>query len=153
MHSSCSAAGALHAEYPYPQVLFRCLTTLNPFSSNYTSSHLTPFPDLYGPFWTLTTLIFALFITSSLASSIVSYLSDEPISYDFTLLSVAMVLVYSYGLGVPLLLWALLRYWGVIGPGGWSVAEALGVWGYAMFVWIPVSVRSLTSFSTCPQDH
>ena len=36
----------------------------------------------------------------------------------------------------------MLRYWGVVGQGGegWGVVEALSVWGYSMFVWIPVSV-------------
>lgn len=28
-----------------------------------------------------------------------------------------------------------------MGVGEWSVVEAVAVWGYAMFVWIPVSVR------------
>ncbi|KAI0049508.1 Yip1-domain-containing protein [Auriscalpium vulgare] len=123
-------------------VLFRCINTLNPLSPTYTSAHLNPAPDLYGPFWTLTTLIFALFITSSLAHSIVSYLSDDPVSYDFALLSVAMGLVYTYGIGVPVILWGVLRYGGIIGTGGegWGLVEAVGVWGYAMFVWIPVSI-------------
>ncbi|KAI0058459.1 Yip1-domain-containing protein [Artomyces pyxidatus] len=131
-----------HFDVDTKTVLFRCINTLNPFSPTYTSAHLNPAPDLYGPFWTLTTLIFALFVTSSLAHSIVSYLSDSPVSYDFALLSVAMGLVYSYGIGVPVILWGLLRYGGIVGTGGegWSVVEAVGVWGYAMFVWIPVSI-------------
>ena len=106
----------------------------------YTSSHLTPAPDLYGPFWTLTTLIFTLFVTSSLAHSIVSYLSSDPVEYDFALLSTAVGLVYAYGIGVPVLLWGSLRYAGI--SEGWSMVEAMTVWGYAMFVWIPVSVRA-----------
>jgi protein YIPF1/2 len=115
------------------------MNTLNPFSPTYTSAHLTPTPDLYGPFWTLTTLIFSLFVTSSLAHSIVSYLSSDPVEYDFALLSTAMGLVYTYGIGVPVMLWAVLRYAGI--GDGWAVVETVAVWGYAMFVWIPVSVR------------
>ena len=49
-----------------------------------------------------------------------------------------MTLVYAYGIVLPVLLWIALRYMGV---GEWSVVEAVAVWGYAMFVWIPVSVR------------
>jgi hypothetical protein len=122
-------------------VLFRCINTLNPFSPTYTSAHLTPTPDLYGPFWTLTTLIFALFVTSSLAHSIVSYLSSDPVEYDFALLSTAVGLVYAYGIGVPVLFWLVLRYAGI--SEGWAMAEAVTVWGYSMFVWIPVSVCNL----------
>lgn len=121
-------------------VLSRCLTTLYPLHPSYTSAHLVPSPDLYGPFWTLTTLIFTLFITSSLASSIVAYLSSQEVDYDFALLSTAVGLVYAYGMGVPVLLWGVLRYWGVTAVEGWGLVEALGVWGYGMFVWIPVSV-------------
>jgi hypothetical protein len=48
--------------------------------------------------------------------------------------------VYSYGLALPIVLWVALRYLGV---GEWSVVEAIAIWGYSMFVWIPVSVRAL----------
>ena len=131
------------------QVLRRCYSTLLPTSRNYLSTHLTPSADLYGPFWTLTTLIFSLFVFSSLASSIAAFLSDpaassptDPIEYDFGLLSSAVGIVYSYGLGVPILLWLGLRYLGV---GEWSVIEAIAVWGYGQFVWIPVAVRNISS--------
>ena len=102
------------------------------------ATQLNP-PDLYGPFWTLTTLIFALFLSSSLGASISSYLSgpDHKYNYDFQLLSIAVSLVYAYGLGLPVLLWLALRYLGV---GEWSIIEAVAVWGYGQFVWIPVSV-------------
>lgn len=128
------------------QVLRRCYTTLNPLSApTYTSTHLNP-ADLYGPFWTLTTLIFALYLSSSLGASIAAYLSAKgaEYDYDFQLLSVAVSLVYAYGLGVPVLLWLGLRYLGV---GEWSVVEAISVWGYGQFVWIPVSVRTTSLFS------
>lgn len=102
------------------------------------ATQLNP-PDLYGPFWTLTTLIFTLFLSSSLGASISSYLSgpDHKYSYDFQLLSIAVSLVYAYGLGLPVLLWLALRYLGV---GEWSIIEAVAVWGYGQFIWIPVSV-------------
>ena len=46
-------------------------------------------------------------------------------------------LVYAYGLLVPVLLWFGLRYLGV---GEWSVVDAVAIWGYGQFVWIPVAV-------------
>ncbi|KAK7695668.1 hypothetical protein QCA50_000304 [Cerrena zonata] len=132
-------------------VLKRCYSTLLPTSSSYLSTHLTPQADLYGPFWTLTTLIFALFVSSSLASSIAVYLSDpeassptDPIEYDFGLLSVAVGIIYSYGLALPVLLWLGLRYLGV---GEWSVVEAIAVWGYGQFVWIPAALLCVAPFA------
>lgn len=120
-------------------VLKRCYTTLLPQAARtYISTHLNP-PDLYGPFWTLTTLIFTLFLSSSLAASVSSYLSgpEKQFNYDFQLLSIAVSLVYAYGLGLPVLLWLALRYLGV---GEWSIIEAIAVWGYGQFVWVPISV-------------
>ncbi|EPQ50849.1 Yip1-domain-containing protein [Gloeophyllum trabeum ATCC 11539] len=144
--TSRGPAGFWTVEYYQPffdvdtqTVIKRCYTTLLPTSSSYLSTHLTPAADLYGPFWTLTTLIFTLFLSSSLASSISAYLSDsnEPVDYNFGLLSIAVTLVYAYGLALPVLLWLALRYLGV---GEWSVVEAIAVWGYGQFVWIPVSI-------------
>lgn len=126
---------------PCTQVLRRCYSTLIPTNSNYLSQHLSSNPDLYGPFWTLTTLIFALFVCSSLASALAAYLSHPDaqnlVQYNWGLLSIAVALVYIYGLGVPIGLWLSLRYLGV---GEWSMIEAVALWGYGQFVWIPVSV-------------
>ncbi|KAH9968147.1 hypothetical protein BC827DRAFT_474736 [Russula dissimulans] len=127
-----------HFDIDTKTVLFRCINTLNPFSPTYTSLHLTPAADLYGPFWTLTTLILALFVTSSLAHSLVSFVSSDPVEYDFALLSTAVGLVYAYGIGVPVTFWAVLRYTSI--SEGWALVEAVAVWGYAMFVWIPISI-------------
>ncbi|KAF8327595.1 Yip1-domain-containing protein [Cantharellus anzutake] len=118
-------------------VLSRCYHTLNPFSHPPSSVYSSP--DLYGPFWTLTTVIFSLFVFSSLASSISSYLSDKPWDYDFKLLGVAVGLVYSYGIGVPVALWGILKWVGG-GDAEWSLLEAINAWGYGMTAWIPVSV-------------
>ncbi|KAF7967054.1 hypothetical protein HWV62_35983 [Athelia sp. TMB] len=122
-------------------VLKRCYSTILPTSTDYITTHLTPNPDLYGPFWVLTTLIFTLYLSSSLGASISSFLSspDKAFEYDFGLLSISVTLVYAYGLALPVLLWLALRY---IGVGEWSPVEAIAVWGYAMFVWIPVSAEA-----------
>jgi len=56
--------------------------------------------------------------------------------YNFELLSIAVSLVYAYGLGLPAALWLALRYLGV---SEWSLVEAIAVWGYGQFVWIPVA--------------
>jgi len=122
-------------------VIARCYTTLLPMSSDYLTSHTTPTPDLYGPFWTLTTLIFCLFVFTSFTASLVNWLSSssEIYEYNFTNLSVAVTLVYAYGIGLPALLWITLRYMGV-GNEDWSLIEAIATWGYGMFVWIPISL-------------
>lgn len=121
--------------------------------------------DLYGPFWTLTTLVFTIYLSTSLSASISAYLSPSSSSdegkphQDLTLLSAATTLVYTYGLAFPALVWAAVRWFsrtggngftqgqGVLGGGDdgaggvqWRLAEAWAVWGYAMAVYVPVSV-------------
>lgn len=118
------------------------MTMFPPRATSYQGAYLSPAADLYGPFWTLTTLIFALFVCSSLSSAIASWLSNPAaaahIVYDFSLIFTGTSLVYAYGLLVPVLLWFGLRYLGV---GEWSVVDAVAIWGYGQFVWIPVAVR------------
>ena len=91
-------------------VLERCWRTMYP-KDDYLTVTLNNAPDLYGPFWVPTTLIFALFLSSSLSSSIQAYLAGHTYSYDFTKLSVAVSVVYIYSLAIPFGLWAVMRYW------------------------------------------
>ena len=94
-----------------------------------------------GPFWTLTTLILTLYTTSTLTASISAYLaSPESTTSNLPLLTTATSIVYIYGLGVPALLWATTKWLGVA---EWGVAEALGIYGYAMSVFVPISLVCL----------
>jgi hypothetical protein len=95
-----------------------------------------------GPFWTLTTLILILYTTSTLTASITSYLSDptkHPNS-NLPLLSSAISVVYIYGLAVPTLLWAATKWLGVA---EWGPVETLGIYGYAMGVFVPIGLLCL----------
>ncbi|KAH9938421.1 uncharacterized protein B0H18DRAFT_1112577 [Fomitopsis serialis] len=129
-------------------VLQRCyMTMFPPSATSYQGAYLSPAADLYGPFWTLTTLIFALFVCSSLSSAIASWLSNPAaathIVYDFSLIFTATSLVYAYGLLLPVLLWFGLRYLGV---GEWSVVDAVAIWGMATVVrWAVVGLGALLS--------
>lgn len=51
--------------------------------------------------------------------------------------------MYVYGIGVPVMFWVVLRYAGI--SENWAIVEVVTVWGYAMFVWIPVSVRTIVA--------
>lgn len=93
-----------------PTVLERAWRTLYP-KDDYLNITVNNQPDLYGPFWVPSTLVFALFLSSSLSSSIQAYLAGNAYSYDFTALSVAVTVVYIYALAVPLAMWAVIRYW------------------------------------------
>lgn len=70
---------------------------------------IRPNPDLYGPFWILTTLIFLLGSTSNLARYFFNWEKTEYI-FKLQLVRYGVVLVYSIGFGVPALLYFILRF-------------------------------------------
>ncbi|TPX68413.1 hypothetical protein SpCBS45565_g03108 [Spizellomyces sp. 'palustris'] len=98
-------------------------------------------PDLYGPFWIATTVIFALFATSTVAGFLATstgagQINNDEYTYDITLLSLAVSTIYFYTSVVPLVLWGILKYF----KGPANLLELIDMYGYALAVWIPVSV-------------
>jgi hypothetical protein len=138
-------------------VLDRAWRPLNPMTGDYVATVLIGQPDLYGPFWLpyvsqvlslsflttyamqqRTTLIFTLFLSASISASITAYLAGQPYSYDFTRLTVALSTIYTYALGIPVLLWAVMRYWA--GVDDYSAVEVVSIYGYGTGVWIFAAV-------------
>lgn len=122
------------------KVLERSWRTLYP-KEDYLSIVLNNAPDLYGPFWLPTTLIFALFLSSSLSSSIQAFLAGKVYTYDFTALSVAVSVVYTYSLAVPIGIWAMMRYWAGVDERG--PIDIISIYGYSSTVWIFSSLLSI----------
>jgi hypothetical protein len=67
-------------------------------------------------------------------------LAGETVETNIPLLGTATTLVYVYGLAVPAALWAATRWLGVA---EWGPAEALAVYGYAMAIFLPISLLCL----------
>lgn len=103
---------------------------------DYAADTLQNQPDLYGPFWIATSVVFSVFVCSSLAGSLAAYIAGKPHVYDFTLLSFAVVVVYMYAFLCPALVWASTKYFGCQ-P---SLLEIINYYGYGLTIWIPVSV-------------
>lgn len=93
-------------------------------------------PDLYGPFWIATSVVFSVFVCSSLAGSLAAYIAGKPHIYDFTLLSFGAFVIYIYAFLCPALVWASTKYFGCQ-P---SLLEIINYYGYGLTIWIPVSV-------------
>ncbi|BGP56866.1 hypothetical protein JCM8202_002924 [Rhodotorula sphaerocarpa] len=125
-------------------VLTRCYKTLIP-KEDYVADVLNGMPDLYGPIWVPSSLIFSLFLTSSLWSSVVAYLDEREYSYDFTRLGAATSVVYTYFLGLPILMWVAIKYWA--GARERSPVEIVSLYGYSSTVWILVAWLALIPFS------
>ncbi|KAJ3174358.1 hypothetical protein HDU88_000326 [Geranomyces variabilis] len=99
-------------------------------------------PDLYGPFWIATTVIFAFFVTSSVAGSIAALIDAKPYTYNMTSLSVAVTTIYVFATAVPLVLWAIIKYF----KGPANLLELVDAYGYALAIWIPVSLFCIAPF-------
>ncbi|KAJ3053789.1 hypothetical protein HK097_003354 [Rhizophlyctis rosea] len=95
-------------------------------------------PDLYGPFWIATSVIFALFITSSVAGSIAAYINSKSYKYEDSLtgLSTAVAVIYIYAAAFPAVVWGLGRYFSY----SIGLLQLFDVFGYALTIWIPVSL-------------
>ena len=120
-------------------VLERCRATLYP---------RRPFldvldgnPDLYGPFWIATTVVFILFLAGTIQQYATSGAegTDAFHGYNIRLLSGACGLIYGYTFVIPAVLWAVMRWFGSEAA---SVLECWALYGYANLIWIPVALIS-----------
>ncbi|CAI5468501.1 unnamed protein product [Closterium sp. Yama58-4] len=111
---------------PFPRSAFLEKTALN--------------PDIYGPFWICTTLVF---LSASLGN-LASYLSyaaspssaaEEHWHYNIDAVSWAAAIFYGYVAVVPLLLFFLLRYLQVSA----GLVQLWCLYGYSLAVYIPIS--------------
>ncbi|KAL8887892.1 MAG: hypothetical protein Q9215_004593 [Flavoplaca cf. flavocitrina] len=106
-------------------------------------------PDLYGPFWIATTVVFILFLTGTISQYLASH-HDKAFVYNFKLLSGAAGLIYGYTAIVPIALWGLLKWFGsgnAPGESNIGLVECWALYGYANVIWIPVALISWSPIS------
>ncbi|KAK7734957.1 hypothetical protein SLS53_007734 [Cytospora paraplurivora] len=122
-------------------VLQRCWAALFP-RANFLDV-LEGNPDLYGPFWIATTVVFILFLGGTI-SKYLATTGQEPFVYDFKLLSGAAGLVYGYTLFIPMALYLALRYFGSESA---NLLECWALYGYSNLIWVPVALISWSQIS------
>eukprot|EP00696_Hemimastix_kukwesjijk_P007069 gnl/Hemi2/18965_TR6276_c0_g1_i1.p2 gnl/Hemi2/18965_TR6276_c0_g1~~gnl/Hemi2/18965_TR6276_c0_g1_i1.p2 ORF type:complete len:251 (-),score=59.84 gnl/Hemi2/18965_TR6276_c0_g1_i1:139-891(-) len=110
-------------------VLMRTLAGMSPIPKQL-SGLVSANPDLYGPFWVCTTLVFALAIAGNISKALGK---DE--HYDFGMLTAAAASIYGYSLLLPLCLYGVNNYY----SGRLSFTVILSICGYAFFAYIPIS--------------
>lgn len=123
------------------QVLGRLYGAVVPFPKGFLQHHINGKPDLYGPFWICTTLVFSIAITGNLASYLQAGASSKDFhwKYDFHAVTLSATVIYSYAWIVPLGLWGVLK-WLVPEEHRLSFLDLLCVYGYSLTVYIPVSI-------------
>lgn len=100
-------------------------------------------PDLYGPFWIATTLIFTMAMTGNLASYFAFKPSPQhPLwTYNFNQLTLAGSVIYAYVTLLPLLFWMVLRYY----EASKKLVDVLCIYGYTLSIFMPISVACVLS--------
>ncbi|OQV20338.1 putative Protein YIPF1 [Hypsibius exemplaris] len=95
-------------------------------------------PDLYGPFWISSTLVFVIAVLGNLASYFQNYDCPTHIwNYDFHKVTAAAISIFLYVWLVPMLVWTFL--WWRNSHGTMKLSGALCLYGYSMSLYIPVS--------------
>ncbi|KAM9322563.1 protein YIPF1 [Pholidichthys leucotaenia] len=110
---------------------------------NFIHVYLRGNPDLYGPFWICTTLVFVMAITGNLSTFLVnSWKPEYKYSPEFGKVSIAATAIFSYAGLVPLGLWGLLLWRNnkIMNLVSYSFMEIVCVYGYSLSIYIPAVV-------------
>ena len=112
------------------EVLIRILYSLIPFNIKFYDISKEK-PDLYGPFWIYTSLIF---IISSCGSLSRIFQGSKVSNFFQTFVPVASGLIYGIGFITPFIMVIIMRCFG----GKNSYISALCIYGYSYSIFIPV---------------
>jgi len=116
------------------------------FNQNYLHNTIRPNPDLYGPFWITITLIFTIAISGNFVSFMQNFGSDFQWHTDFHKVTTSAVAIICYWWIMPVIIHFLLR-WRQVEANEFSFIELLSIYGYSLFVYIPISVLWMINIS------
>ncbi|PVV04400.1 hypothetical protein BB560_001101 [Smittium megazygosporum] len=101
-------------------------------------------PDLWGPFWIPTTVVYSIFVTTILSLSIaVAFGSEVKTDFSFLTLSSALSIVYLYVFLVPIAVGFGMKYLGT----PCSLIDVLVIYGYSTTVWVFVSILCMLPYA------
>ncbi|CAL9040583.1 uncharacterized protein LOC135622371 isoform X1 [Musa acuminata AAA Group] len=138
MHAFTVGAYKPYFDVDTSDVLQRIRDSLFPFRGTFTENTADN-PDLYGPFWICTTLIFVAAAIGTFVTYVAHELQKKEWNYDINLVTWSAGLFYGYVTLVPLGLYAILKYFSA--PSG--LVQLWCLYGYSLFVFIPASCLSI----------
>lgn len=116
---------------------------------NFINVYLRRNPDLYGPFWVCTTLVFAIAISGNIANFLVHFgKPNHKYTPEFRKVTVAATAIFSYAWLVPLALWGFLLWRNnkIMNLVSYSFMEIVCVYGYSLSIYIPAVVLWILPF-------
>ncbi|XP_061834810.1 protein YIPF1 [Nerophis lumbriciformis] len=145
--------------FDYYQMLFnvdtrhvkeRIIGSILPWpGKNFIQVYLRRNPDLYGPFWICTTLVFAIAISGNISTFLVNLGKPEyKYSPEFGKVTIAATAIFSYAWLVPLAVWGFLLWRSnkIMNLVSYSFMEIVCVYGYSLFIYIPAVVLWIFPF-------
>jgi hypothetical protein len=108
----------------------RLLKAMQPLNTKF-ADEVKPNPDLYGPFWVCTTLVFAMAAAGNFANYLSSS-STAPWSYDFNKVTLAACVVYGYGFMIPMLVNFMAMYY----TQGVGFVSLVCLYGYSLTAFV-----------------
>jgi len=118
-------------------VLMRCFVGLVPIGKPF-FERVQGNPDVYGPFWVTTTILFLLAISSNFAEYIAYH--NQGVSQhwepDFFKVCIAAAVFYAYLILLPIIIWALQRF---LAKAKNTYIQVLCVYGYSMTAFLVVT--------------
>lgn len=95
-------------------------------------------PDMYGPLWISTTLVFMLSALGNCATYLMLKRTDPDTAWNFDVNYVnwAACVVYGYAIAVPAAFYFMLQYLGSTT----SLIRLWCMWGYSLFIFMPTSL-------------
>ncbi|KAG0454842.1 hypothetical protein HPP92_023780 [Vanilla planifolia] len=119
-------------------VLERIRESIIPFKASFTELTANN-PDLYGPFWICTTLIFAAASIGTFVTYLAHKFQNKEWDYDINLVTWSAGLFYGYVTLVPLGLYIILKY--LSAPLG--LVQLWCLYGYSLSIFIPALCLSV----------
>ncbi|KAI4343224.1 hypothetical protein MLD38_027752 [Melastoma candidum] len=119
-------------------VIERIKESLFPFRGSFNEKTANN-PDLYGPFWICTTLIFVAASIGTFVTYVAHKLKNEDWNYDINFVTWSAGLFYGYVTVVPLVLYVVLKYFSA--PAG--LVQLFCLYGYSLFIFVPALCLSI----------
>jgi len=109
-----------------------------PSSKSFLEEEIGDNPDIYGPFWIATTLIFVLSLVSNF-SSWAFFSGEEEWSYDMKLVVTCVSVIYGFAVVVPTLSYMTFRQFKI----PVTYPQMLSLYGYSLTIFIPLTLLCL----------
>jgi len=121
----------------------RILATIDPRKNTFFEI-IQERPDLYGPFWIYTTLIFTIAAAGNFSGYLAAFISGASgFTSKFNYVPTAAAVIYGFGVAVPIIFTFLLRMFG----SKVNYADTLCIYGYSFFILIPVLVLAIIPYT------